>query len=247
MASVQEYSWTHLRSDPCHYEDDLRITTGTGRYVMGTPANGTNGVFVPEPTTRIQKWGGGQIVEKQKTDIESDLWNINRPGVRSVCGGYDPAKNKFNGLKPTPMPEASFPQNHSRLNDPPCTLKGTGFNRWEWLCQNPQENVMMPFDWFIPGRQLAKDSHRPCIPTPSNPTPSLPTPLQSWSDPYLSQTNTLSSKEEIKVVAPAPQFSWVSPKSEIACPVPVGPPSIAWKRDGRDDTHYPASLPRTMQ
>ena len=73
MASVTDYNWTHLRSDPCHYEDDLRITTGAGRYRLGNPANGTQGVFVPEPTTRLQTWGQSQIVTQQKTDVESDL------------------------------------------------------------------------------------------------------------------------------------------------------------------------------
>lgn len=237
MASVQEYSWTHLRADPCHYEDDLRITTGAHRYVLGTPVNGSQGVFVPEPTTRIQKWGAGQITEKQKTDIESDLWNINRPGVKSVCGSYDPVKNQFNKLTATPMPEASFPQIANRLNNPPCTLRGTGWNRWEYLCQNPQENIMMPFDWFIPGRQLAKDSHRPCIPKPSNANKSLPSPvtfvrpMQNWSDPYFSQTDSHKRREIVQNVMPAPQVSWDNPKSDISCPVPVGPPSTTWKRD----------------
>ena len=36
---------------------------------------------------------------------------------------------------------------------------------------------MMPFDWYIPGRILHKDAHRPCIPTPLSPNPALPKPL----------------------------------------------------------------------
>ena len=36
---------------------------------------------------------------------------------------------------------------------------------------------MMPFDWFIPGRILHKDAHRPCIPTPMSTNPVLPAPL----------------------------------------------------------------------
>ena len=105
MASVTDYSWTHLRSDPCHYEDDLRITTGAGRYQLGSPANGTQGVFVPEPTTRLQKWGASQLVEHQRTDVESDLFNINRASVKSVCGGYNPNTNRYNGVKPTRCPK----------------------------------------------------------------------------------------------------------------------------------------------
>ena len=245
MASVQDYSWTHLRSDPCHYEDDLRITTGPGRYSLGDPANGTQGVFAPEPTTRLQKWGDAQLVQHQKTDVESDLWNINRPTTKAVCGSYDPVQNRYNGVQPTPMAEASFPQTFARLNDPPCTLRDSGWNRFEWLCQNPQENVMIPFDWFIPGRNLAKDSHRPCIPTPTNPSPALPAPLQSWSDPFFSQSANMVAREEVKKVLPAPQNNWTERGSTTDCPVPVGPPSIAWKREARQDVNYSSSLPRT--
>jgi len=32
----------------------------------------------------------------------------------------------------------------------------------------------MPFDWYIPGRIVHKDAHRPCIPTPLSPEPVIP-------------------------------------------------------------------------
>jgi hypothetical protein len=51
--------------------------------------------------------------------------------------------------------------------DPPCTARGSGWNRWEWLCQNPQEGIMLPFDNLVTTRLAAKDSYRPCIPTPT--------------------------------------------------------------------------------
>ena len=104
---------------------------------------------------------------------------------------------------------------------------------------------MIPFDWFIPGRNLAKDSHRPCIPTPTNPSPALPAPLQSWSDPFFSQSANMVAREEVKKVLPAPQNNWTERGSTTDCPVPVGPPSIAWKREARQDVNYSSSLPRT--
>ena len=188
---------------------------------------------MPEPTTRLQKWGASQLVEHHRTDVESDLFNINRPSVKSPCGGYNPNTNRYNGIKPTPMPEASFTQTYNRLGDPPCTLRGTGWNRWEYLCQNPQENVMMPFDWFVPGRILSKDSHRPCIPKPNNPSPSLPTPLNNWSDSFYGQSDNMVAREQVKAVVPATQDQWTSNKSDIACPAPVGPPSVTWNRSSQ--------------
>jgi hypothetical protein len=177
MASPATRNWTRNRADDCHIVDDTRITTGAGRYVLGAPNAYCNATFAPEPTTRLQKWGDAQVETFLKTDVESDLLNLNRPTTKTACGSYDPNDNRMNAAPKKAANEASFPQTHARLNDPPCTLRGTGFNRWEWLCQNPQEGVMMPFDWYVPGRLLHKDAHRACIPTPLNPNPALPKPL----------------------------------------------------------------------
>lgn len=177
MATPETRNWTRNRTDNCHITDDSRITTGPGRYTLEAPNTYCNATFAPEPTTRVQKWGSAQVTSYGKTDVESDLFNLNRGTSKEVCGLYDPKDNLMNAAPKKNIKEASFPQTYARLNDPPCTLRGSGWNRWEWLCQNPQENVMMPFDWYIPGRILHKDAHRPCIPTPLSPAPALPKPL----------------------------------------------------------------------
>ena len=53
-----------------------------------------------------------------------------------------------------------------RTSNPPCNLRGTGWNRWEWLCMDPQERVLMPFDNMVSNRIIVKDNHRPCVPNP---------------------------------------------------------------------------------
>ena len=177
MATPATRNWTRTRADDCHLTDDTRISTGPGRYVLEQPSAYCNATFAPEPTVRIQKWGDAQVDSYTKTDVESDLFNINRGPVRESCGQYNPTSNRMNASTKRAIREAPFPQTHTRLNDPPCTGRGVGWNRFEWLCQNPQENVMIPFDWFIPGRILHKDAHRPCIPTPLSPEPVMPAPL----------------------------------------------------------------------
>ena len=177
MATPDTRNWTRNRSDDCHISDDSRITTGPGRYTLEAPNGYCNATFAPEPTTRLQKWGDSQVSSYGKTDVESDLFNLNRGTTKTVCGLYDPNDNRMNSASKKNIKESSFPQTHARLVDPPCTLRGSGWNRFEWLCQNPQSNVMMPFDWYIPGRILHKDAHRPCIPTPLSPSPALPKPL----------------------------------------------------------------------
>tara|TARA_Y100000385_G_scaffold290811_1_gene365521 strand:- start:573 stop:1211 length:639 start_codon:yes stop_codon:yes gene_type:complete len=69
----------------------------------------------------------------------------------------------------------------SRYTHPASTLRGTGFDRWEWLCFNPQEKAAIPFDCYIPNRILVKDNHRPCIPRPIDYRPVLP-PNQEMTD-----------------------------------------------------------------
>ena len=75
----------------------------------------------------------------------------------------------------TSFPDCNFlPQEETRISNPAGNLRGTGWNRWEWLCLNPQDRVEIPFDYNISNRILVKDNHRPCVPTPIDPVPSLP-------------------------------------------------------------------------
>ena len=38
------------------------------------------------------------------------------------------------------------------LSNPPQNLRGTGWNRFEWLCLDPQDRVLIPFDHNINNR-----------------------------------------------------------------------------------------------
>lgn len=140
------------------------ITTGPGRYYLGVPNAYGNAAFVPDATIRMQKWGAAHDMSSTKTDVESDLRNISRPTTKSACGQYDPAQGAARHL--TPMPETAFPRVYERLVDPPCTLRGSGWNRWEWLCQNPQETALIPFENAVNTQQYQKDAYHPQIAQP---------------------------------------------------------------------------------
>lgn len=148
---------TRYRHDLNKMVENNEISTGPGRYALGVPNAYGNAVYAPNPTVRMQKWGASHDMSSTKTDVESDLRNLGRPVTRAACGShYDPARDQ---RRLTSMPEADFPQTHARLIDPPCTLRGSGVNRFEWLCQNPQEGVMMPFEWAVDTRHSAKDAY----------------------------------------------------------------------------------------
>ena len=54
-----------------------------------------------------------------------------------------------------------------RFSNPPSTLRGTGINRFEWLCRDPQEKAISPHPRVpINYRLVAKDNHRPLIEEP---------------------------------------------------------------------------------
>ena len=90
-------------------------------------------------------------------------------------------------------------QEDTRLSNPPCTLRGTGWNRWEWLCQDPQEELR-PFDFNISNRIAAKDAHRPCIPIPisfnNRTNPNNKNKFQKLDD---CNVNAVPTKEGIKL------------------------------------------------
>jgi hypothetical protein len=176
---TKEQAWTRRLYDGCKSTDDVRVTTGPGRYQLDAPVTYSSAVFVPEPTIRQQKWGAAQNKRYVKTDVESDLFNMNRPPTKNACHSFDPAENAIAQAPMEPAQEAAFPQTHSRLVDPPCTLRSSGTNRWEWLCANPQDGVMMPFDNLVTTRLQQKDQYRPCIPRPLRAEGVLPAPLSS--------------------------------------------------------------------
>jgi hypothetical protein len=145
---------TRYSSDLCKMVENNEISTGPGRYVLGVPNAYGNAVFAPNPTVRMQRWGAAHDMSSTKTDVESDLLNLGRPTTRTACG----QATAFPERTLTAMPEGDFPQTHNRLVDPPCTLRSSGWNRWAYLCQNPQENVMMPFEWAVDTRASQKDA-----------------------------------------------------------------------------------------
>ena len=239
---LQNQSWNRRLYDGCKSADDMRVATGPGRYALDAPPQYCNASFAPEPTVRQQKWGASMNSQYVKTDVESDLQNINRPPSKSVCNQYNPATSKINRTAAaTKMKEESFPMTHSRLADPPCTLRSSGWNRWEWLCQNPQENIMMPFDNLVTTRLQQKDQFRPCIPRPMLASAVLPAPTAH--NDGVSNYESLSSSAISEIGASFARTAAQFPRGEDALPAaptslygiqpaPVGPPDLAFAPHG---------------
>lgn len=102
-------------------------------------------------------------------DIESDLFNINKPINR--CDNYNnlslQQQNKdtsFNFMK------CDFPVENTRLTNNASNIREVGYNRFNILCEDVQLNVIFPGREQIQTRQLFRDNHRPCLTIPLNST-----------------------------------------------------------------------------
>jgi hypothetical protein len=145
--------------DAFHQMDDQRITSFALRYYINPPEANCPSMYPVEPTTRIQMQGNSWPAAQWRTDVETDLKGINRFGNRVRCDEklYNPEQNKFNNTPLEDAQDGTFPLNFNRLHNAPCTLRASGWNRWDILFHNPQETFEQPFDWFVPSRDLVKE------------------------------------------------------------------------------------------
>jgi hypothetical protein len=172
---------TQLRYDSGAYSANLRASVGPSHYVLATYAMpNCSPCLQLDPRVALGQSGatlcGGS--KMGVVDVESDLHNLTRPATRSpegqyrgdggppiVCGGGATAP-----LQACP----GLATVDTRLVDPPCTLRGTGWNRFEWLCRDPQLNVLMPFDSLVDTSLVVKDNHRPTLACPLDQTLAMP-------------------------------------------------------------------------
>jgi len=157
---------TRSKYDNFHQQDDMRITSYSIRYQLDKPEHNCPSSFPAEPSVRLQYSGASWLEGQWRTDIESDLKNINRLGnrVKNNAIQYNPLTNRVNQNQMVNAPDLTLGVTYQRLYNPPCTLRATGWNRFEDLPHNPQDNFETPFDFLIPSRTQSKDNwvKQPC-------------------------------------------------------------------------------------
>jgi hypothetical protein len=176
-------SFEGLAYDSCTYKENLAQSLGAGDYVFNTPLQDCNRCFSLNPMIR-QQTAGGTMCEGSLIDVDSEMMNITRKASSCSAMKYDPRKNDSK-LCPSPRFNAcdrGIETVDTRMNDPPSTLRGSGWNRWEWLCTNPQQHFEMPFEHNINNRIVVKDNHRPLIEDPVSQLPALPVPIDKPHD-----------------------------------------------------------------
>lgn len=173
-------SFTNLKYDTFNTKEDLRESNSLLKYNINNYQE-CNECFLNEPLSVIQRAGDSVDAEKSMIDIDSELMGITRKASNDPSKQFMPKLDKNgnpidNSLKIN-FDDCKIPKVEStRLSNPAENLRGTGWNRWEWLCHDPQSKLEIPFSWNTNTKLLAKDQHRPCVPNINSNTDVLPKP-----------------------------------------------------------------------
>lgn len=177
---------TRLSYDDCAYKTNLKQSVGSATYQLGAPLPNCTPCFINDPSIRMSNsvrnsQGVSVSTHMPIIDVDSELKLLTRKASDCPTKKYSPGSPI--DLTHVPQCTESIPREDTRLSNPTCTLRCTGWNRWEWLCKNPQEKALVPFDFNINNRTVVKDNHRPCIPNPINQVSALP-PLNGNDSMY---------------------------------------------------------------
>lgn len=218
-------SFNRNKYDMCSYKYQLAESAGSGIYQLTRPNNVCEPCLPNDPRIVAQTQGVSISKNTSLIDIDSELIGIGRnlsdcpdrkyiPNQTSSfnCGAQTGTTK--NGCSKTDklcidntqvlnFGDCFTPTEDTRLSNPPSTLRGTGWNRWEWLPADPQDRVTEPFDFQINTKILSKDNHRPCVPSPLSQESTFPTP---------------NNQPICETIVPV-------------CHVPTMPPSVHWQRE----------------
>ena len=172
-------SFNKLNYDTCSYKQALSESVGPCEYQLGMPFISCEDCFSKDPQLILQRMGASVAKNVPMVDVDSELLNINRKLSNCSSNEFIPKFDKNgeidNTIESVHFKDCNIPtRENKRLSNPPATLRGTGWNRWEWLCENPQTRSLIPFDYNINNRLVTKDNHRPLIPRPIDQSVFLP-------------------------------------------------------------------------
>ena len=172
-------SFHNLKYDTCSYKQVLSESIGPCEYQLGTPFISCDDCLSQDPQLILQRNGVSVAKNIPQVDVDSDLMNITRKLTNCSSKEFIPKFNIKgdidNTIETKHFNDCNMPtKENTRLSNPASTLRGTGWNRWEWLCINPQKRSIIPFDFNINNRLVVKDNHRPLIPKPIDQNVFLP-------------------------------------------------------------------------
>lgn len=236
-------SLTGLMYDESAYNQLLRESLGTLKYQLNYPQSAQ--CFVDDPNIIMQKSGVSVDAIKPMIDVDSELMGLTRKLSKDPKEKFIPKLDKDGNIcNETPFPREkidfkvcnNIKTEHTRLSNPSYNLRGTGWNRWEWLCTDPQKNLDIPFSIDTDTKILEKDKHRPHLVKPLDPIESLPKEKneKKKTEKYVFDevpTEPKSVNWELEKQELNTNYSDWLPKDVLnkEVEVPTGPTSIQWQ------------------
>lgn len=158
---------TRARDDGRAYAHHLGESVGPAAYVLGPPRR-CRPDFIADPRVSSQAHLASVCSNMPLVDVDSELLGLTRKLSACPADAYNPDTSK-----PCPLTHVRESQGLSgiesedcRMSNPACTLRGTGWNRWEWLPCDPQATALRPFATMVDYRTVVKDNHRPLVARP---------------------------------------------------------------------------------
>lgn len=188
-------NWSRLKYDRGSLEVDTRQATAPLEYTLDPNYAERCNQCRPEGPGWLGKQGVSYDTNVPIVDTESELFNLNRVLTRDpnyqylpncpkcgncddglVCGGGVVAGCDMCQPKLYNFPSCNLQYEYTRTSNPICTLKETGFNRFQPICLNPQDETrwLAQNEVGINYRLVAKDNHVPCLPFPIDQSTSEP-------------------------------------------------------------------------
>jgi hypothetical protein len=148
-------SFTRFHDDPCRIAKQVEESSNIGKYALNVPGNGLNPYYMEDPYVRLQKWGGN--LRTNTIEIENSLKGLNRKLNRDCLKednykNYTPNTNKIN------YPNYGMFTEQPRAIMPAWTIRGQEQNHFDYLLNNPQNNVEIPFVNNVYSRITEKDN-----------------------------------------------------------------------------------------
>ncbi len=161
--------------DDCTYKHVLKESIGVGEYMTQAPRV-CGDCLMYAPGFALDGRGAAMYNDiGSMINVDSELLGITKKYSQCPTQKFIPGEKGFPNCEMKQYKECiDLAPEPTLISNPKCTNKETTINRWEWLCKNPQDNVIPRFDWFVNNRSVVKDNHRPLIEKPLDQTASLP-------------------------------------------------------------------------
>jgi hypothetical protein len=188
-------SYSRLNFDDDTYVTKLNESIGSGAYQLQQPRVDCNDCSYYAPGVNLNIFNDG-MCEKELIDVDSELMGLTRKDSRCPAKKYLPKDEPFCKNKRLTKDCTYLSSEPTLMSNPKATNKETTVNRWEWLCKNPQQKSLIPFDWNISNRLVTKMNHRPCVQQPIDQSAVLPPACNKfvkydWSSKYNQPANML--------------------------------------------------------